>query len=65
MAILLVGFTTLPTNAALTLTDSPRAGLNNKSAAKNDVDGIRFTEASWRDILKKAKEQTKVIFLDA
>lgn len=28
-------------------------------------DGIQFTEASWKDILKKAKAEKKVIFLDA
>lgn len=65
LAILLVGSITLPTNAALNLTDSPRAGLNTTSAAKADADGIRFTEASWKEILKKAKAEKKVIFLDA
>ncbi|GAA4406145.1 hypothetical protein GCM10023187_25270 [Nibrella viscosa] len=33
---------------------------------KNDEDaGIQFTEASWAAILKKAKAEKKVIFLDA
>ena len=64
LAILLVGFTTLPTNAALTLTNLPRGG-NTKPTVKNDAEGIRFTEAAWKDILKKAKAEKKVIFLDA
>ena len=27
--------------------------------------GIKFTEAAWRDVLKKAKAEKKIIFLDA
>ena len=65
LAILLVGFTTLPTNAELTLTPSFRTGGNSKPAVKSDAEGIRFTEAAWKDILKKAKAEKKVIFLDA
>ena len=62
-AIALVGVTTLPTIAALDPVKSGRAG--GKMALKDDSDGIQFTEASWKDILKKAKAEKKVIFLDA
>lgn len=30
-----------------------------------DTEGIQFTETSWNNILKKAKAEKKVIFLDA
>ncbi len=30
-----------------------------------DTEGIHFTESSWNNILKKAKAEKKVIFLDA
>ncbi len=63
-AILLVGFNAGPTNAALDLPESTRPG-RTKSASANAADGIQFTDASWRDILKKAKAEKKVIFLDA
>lgn len=32
---------------------------------KGDEKGIQFTEASWKEVLKKAKAEKKVIFLDA
>ncbi|WP_338875074.1 thioredoxin domain-containing protein [Spirosoma sp. SC4-14] len=38
---------------------------DHKPAPKEDPEGIQFTEASWKDILKKAKAEKKVIFLDA
>jgi len=30
-----------------------------------DEEGIQFTEASWASVLKKAKAENKIIFLDA
>lgn len=36
-----------------------------KSAPKEGPEGIQFTEGAWKDILKKAKAEKKVIFLDA
>ena len=63
-AIVLVGFHALPTNAALNLPEPAPSG-NKKTALKDAADGIQFTDASWRDILKKAKAEKKVIFLDA
>lgn len=63
-AIVLVGVNALPTNAALNLSEPTPSGTK-KTVVKNAADGIQFTEASWREILKKAKAEKKVIFLDA
>jgi thioredoxin 1 len=41
------------------------AGEGDKKASKEAEKGIQFTEASWSDILKKAKKENKLIFLDA
>ncbi len=41
------------------------AGEGDKKAAKNAEKGIQFTEASWSSILKQAKKENKIIFLDA
>lgn len=32
---------------------------------KDDSEGIQFTDAAWNSILKKAKAEKKIIFLDA
>ncbi|MFD2573469.1 thioredoxin family protein [Spirosoma soli] len=64
LTILFVGFVFIPTNAALNLTDS-NGPADKKPAAKEGPDGIQFTEASWKEILKKAKAEKKIIFLDA
>ena len=62
-AIALVGVTVLPTIAAFDPVKSTNAG--SKIAPKDAAEGIQFTEASWKDVLKKAKAEKKVIFLDA
>ncbi|WP_420151633.1 thioredoxin family protein [Spirosoma sp.] len=36
-----------------------------KISSRNSGEGIQFTESSWKEILKKAKAEKKVIFLDA
>ncbi|WP_353722552.1 thioredoxin family protein [Dyadobacter sp. 676] len=41
------------------------AGEGYKKGAKNAEKGIQFTEGSWSAILKQAKKENKVIFLDA
>ena len=41
------------------------AGEGDKKAAKNAEKGIQFTEGSWSSLLKKAKKENKLIFLDA
>ncbi|MCF0072548.1 thioredoxin fold domain-containing protein [Dyadobacter sp. CY261] len=41
------------------------AGEGDKKAGRDAEKGIQFTEASWSDILKKAKKENKIIFLDA
>ncbi|MFD2932697.1 thioredoxin family protein [Spirosoma flavum] len=64
LAILLVGVHSVPTNAALHSSKLNRIG-DGKRTPGNKADGIQFTEASWKDILKKAKAEKKVIFLDA
>jgi thioredoxin 1 len=62
-AIALVGVTVLPTIAAF---DPVKSGdTTSKIAPKDNAEGIQFTEASWKDVLKKAKADKKVIFLDA
>lgn len=57
LTILLVGFTTASTQAV------PFG--DTKPATKGDDNGIQFTDAAWKDILKKAKAEKKIIFLDA
>lgn len=46
-------------------TQARPAGDRKPAAPKEDSNGIQFTEASWKDILKKAKAEKKIIFLDA
>jgi thioredoxin 1 len=43
-----------------------QAGGRDKSAtSKTDEKGIQFTEGDWATIVKKAKAENKIIFLDA
>ncbi|AQG82521.1 thioredoxin family protein [Spirosoma montaniterrae] len=58
LAVLFIGFGPAPTHAVVSLVDPKKPG-------KAGEPGIQFTEASWRDILKKAKVEKKIIFLDA
>ena len=60
--LLLIGITVLTTNSAFTSTISIPV-IKAKPAPAEE--GIQFTEAAWKDILKKAKAEKKVIFLDA
>lgn len=62
--MLFVGFGSGSTHAALSL-KAVRAGGIKPTPTHNKAAGIQFTEASWREILKKAKAEKKVIFLDA
>ena len=57
LTILFIGFSFVATQAA-------PAG-DKKPVLKEDSEGIQFTEAAWKDVLKKAKAEKKVIFLDA
>lgn len=41
------------------------AGEGDKKVTKTAEKGIQFTEASWAAILKKAKQENKIIFFDA
>lgn len=63
MAVLLVGIQALPAQASSHPNRPTR--VDKKTAAVDDAEGIHFTEGSWKDILKKAKAEKKVIFLDA
>ncbi|QJW91162.1 DUF255 domain-containing protein [Spirosoma taeanense] len=57
LALLCIGFGFAPTNAT---------GVGDTKPASNAAgEGIQFTDAAWKDILKKAKAEKKVIFLDA
>ncbi|GAA4458807.1 hypothetical protein GCM10023189_31650 [Nibrella saemangeumensis] len=38
---------------------------DDKSPKRSEEEGIQFTDAAWAAILKKAKAEKKVIFLDA
>ena len=64
LTTLLVGFGFVPTNAAYPSTTLNHIG-DDKRSPKEDAEGIQFTETSWKEILKKAKAEKKVIFLDA
>lgn len=57
LAILFVGFGTATTRAVSFGGKNP--------VSKADANGIQFTDAAWKDILKKAKAENKIIFLDA
>ena len=43
------------------------AALNTRASIKEEGNGsgIQFTDAAWKDVLKKAKAEKKIIFLDA
>lgn len=41
------------------------AGDGNKKASADGEKGIQFTEGKWADLLKQAKKENKLIFLDA
>jgi thiol:disulfide interchange protein len=64
LVMLLVGVTLAGTQAS-----SPGNGLSGRSLPGKSVsakeEGIQFTDVSWKDVLKKAKAEKKVIFLDA
>lgn len=55
LTILFVGF-------GIATSQAVPAGNTNPASKAN---GIQFTEATWKDILKKAKAENKIIFLDA
>ena len=57
LAILFVGFSTATTQAVSSGGTNP--------TARADDHGIQFTDGAWKTILKKAKAENKVIFLDA
>ena len=57
LTILFVGFGTVTTQAVPFGDPNP--------APKADDNGIQFTDAAWKDILKRAKAEKKIIFLDA
>lgn len=57
LTVLIVGFSTATTQGVPFGDSTP--------ASKADATGIQFTDAAWKDILKKAKAENKVIFLDA
>lgn len=59
LVFLLVGVTLAGTWAS-----SPGKSSPGKAAVAKE-EGIQFTESSWKDILKKAKAEKKIIFLDA
>lgn len=65
LTMLFVGLGALATQAALPLKSGPYAGGIKPAPTAANTDGIQFTEASWREVLKKAKAEKKVIFLDA
>ncbi len=57
LTFLFVGFSSVSTQAV-----NPSGP---KPVANAEKDGIQFTEASWKEILRKAKAEKKIIFLDA
>ena len=57
LTILLVGLGSATTQAV------PAGGTHPTSKAADR--GIQFTDAAWKSILKKAKAENKIIFLDA
>ena len=61
--MLFAGFGYTSTYAALPPMAVRAGGI--KVAPRNNAEGIQFTEASWKEVLKKAKAEKKVIFLDA
>ena len=65
LTIAILGLGAVSTQAALSLKSVPRAGSIKPAPKDTHPDGIQFTETSWREVLKKAKAEKKVIFLDA
>ncbi|GAB4021438.1 thioredoxin family protein [Spirosoma koreense] len=63
-AMLFVAFGPVSTQAALS-PKAIRSGGYKPARTDNSPEGIQFTETSWKEILKKAKAEKKVIFLDA
>ena len=63
--MLFVGFGDISALTAFSPTAAVRVGDNAFTPTTNRTDGIQFTEASWREVLRKAKAEKKVIFLDA
>ena len=65
LAMLLIGSVSVSTQAAFSSIAVHNAGGITPASTATKTDGIQFTEASWKEILKKAKAEKKVIFLDA
>ncbi|GAB3503541.1 thioredoxin family protein [Spirosoma knui] len=65
LTILFAGLGSGSTNAALSTTGLHYVGDKKPGLTTDGAEGIQFTDASWREILKKAKAEKKVIFLDA
>jgi thiol:disulfide interchange protein len=63
LTFLIAGLGTVPTDAARRTIDINKAG--DKKPTTSAETGIKFTEASWKEILQKAKAEKKVIFFDA
>ena len=59
LTFLSLGFGAAPTKAI------PVGNPNPAPIPKAETNGIQFTDAAWKDILKKAKAEKKIIFLDA
>lgn len=64
MTILLAGVSLTSSRPTDGPAKSPRPA-NANVALKEAPGGIQFTDAAWKDILKKAKAEKKIIFLDA
>ncbi len=60
LTLMLASFSALTSNADLPAPTDMTIEVS--SAAES---GIKFTDAAWRDVLKQAKAQKKIIFLDA
>ncbi|MBD2751370.1 thioredoxin family protein [Spirosoma validum] len=65
LTMLLVGFSSVSNYAALSEPAARNTGGVKPASTDKKADGIQFTEVSWREILKKAKAEKKIIFLDA
>ncbi len=59
LPVLLLG---LLVTLSSTMAENP-AGPTTRSTGEKE--GIQFTETSWKEVLKKAKAEKKIIFLDA
>jgi thioredoxin 1 len=65
LTLLAIGFSAVSTRAAVPVKVVRHTRVVKSAANDRSAEGIQFTEASWREILKKAKAEKKVIFLDA